>query len=309
MWIRFFFGFSRTEANGFLVLSLLMLLFLFLPLATKHLFAPLGSKVKDQESHVLDSLLFQLNHAIDKTEVHAENIKPFELNTVGAEELISYGMPSFLAQRVINYRTKIKPFSQKSDLLKIYGLDSMLYNKLSPFIYVVIPKEQVRIESESKSLADKTSQNKVNHNFNIYEKERFDLLPFDINRADTTQLKQVYGIGSAYAKRIVAFRDALGGFYRPQQLAEVYGLKPPALDSLLLYAKIKDMHALRRLAINKMEASDLSMHPYISKKQAMLIIAFRKQHGNYLKASDLLQISVFDSSFVEKISPYIQFEE
>ncbi|MDR0796724.1 MAG: helix-hairpin-helix domain-containing protein, partial [Tannerella sp.] len=46
----------------------------------------------------------------------------------------------------------------------------------------------------------------------------------ELNSADTTILKKVPGIGSAFANRIVRFRNLLGGFYTVQQLAEVYGI-------------------------------------------------------------------------------------
>lgn len=44
----------------------------------------------------------------------------------------------------------------------------------------------------------------------------------ELNSADTTRLKQLRGIGSGYAKMIVAYREKLGGFYKAEQLLEVY---------------------------------------------------------------------------------------
>ena len=44
----------------------------------------------------------------------------------------------------------------------------------------------------------------------------------ELNSADTTRLKQLRGIGSGYAKMIVAYREKLGGFYKTEQLLEVY---------------------------------------------------------------------------------------
>ena len=46
----------------------------------------------------------------------------------------------------------------------------------------------------------------------------------ELNSADTTILKRVPGIGSAFARRIVNFRAALGGFHSVEQLSEVYGI-------------------------------------------------------------------------------------
>ena len=46
----------------------------------------------------------------------------------------------------------------------------------------------------------------------------------ELNSVDTTDLKKIPGIGSAFANRIVRYRDLLGGYYTVQQLAEVYGI-------------------------------------------------------------------------------------
>ncbi|MFT4803148.1 MAG: competence protein ComEA [Psychroserpens sp.] len=307
MWLRFFFGFSRMEANGFVVLSLLMVFFLMLPLLTKHfIFSTRVERLPSSKSVLLDSLIIQLNAAILKEEV-ISSLPLFDLNEINAAALAEYGVPQFLADRIVKYRSNVNPFRQKSDLLKIYGLDSALYKKLLPYVL------------EIKNIPEK---GKRNYSDVVYEKpvyqipfKKFNsenprkLASFDINTADSTQLKLVFGIGPAYAKRIVAFRELLGGFYDTRQLAEVYGLESPALDSLLVYADVRKPIVLILLFINDISEKDLSKHPYISYKQAKLIIAYRNQHGNYLKATDLLQIGIFDSLFVEKVSPYLHFEE
>jgi competence protein ComEA len=307
MWLRFFFGFSRMEANGFVILSLLMLFCLLMPLFTKHfIFSTRETNMASGESALLDSLIMQLNAAMLEEEA-ISSLPLFDINRVGAASLAEYGVPQFLADRIVKYRSNVKPFRQKSDLLKIYGLDSALYKKLLPYIFDI------------KNIPEK---GKPNYRDVVYEKPSYQipfkkfnsdnprkLASFDINTADSTQLKLVFGIGPAYAKRIVAFRELLGGFYDTRQLAEVYGLESPALDSLLVYATVRRPIVLTLLFINDISEKDLSKHPYISYKQAKLIIAYRNQHGNYLKATDLLQIGIFDSLFVEKVSPYLHFEE
>ena len=43
----------------------------------------------------------------------------------------------------------------------------------------------------------------------------------DLNRADTTELKKVPGIGSGIARLIVGYRQRLGGFYQIEQLKDI----------------------------------------------------------------------------------------
>ena len=46
----------------------------------------------------------------------------------------------------------------------------------------------------------------------------------DINTADSTAWVALNGIGPGFAKRIITYREKLGGFYQVDQLKEVYGL-------------------------------------------------------------------------------------
>ena len=55
----------------------------------------------------------------------------------------------------------------------------------------------------------------------------------DLNKADTSILKRIPGIGSTLARMIVVYRQRLGGFYDVSQLQEVphVGVATPPLNS------------------------------------------------------------------------------
>jgi competence protein ComEA len=55
----------------------------------------------------------------------------------------------------------------------------------------------------------------------------------DLNRADSTELDLVDGIGPALASRILAERASRGGFRRPEELLAVRGIGPRTLAKLL----------------------------------------------------------------------------
>ena len=48
-------------------------------------------------------------------------------------------------------------------------------------------------------------------------------LMVELNSADSTTLQLLHGIGPAFARRIVRYREKLGGFSNKEQLLEVYG--------------------------------------------------------------------------------------
>ncbi|MDR0743893.1 MAG: helix-hairpin-helix domain-containing protein, partial [Tannerella sp.] len=55
----------------------------------------------------------------------------------------------------------------------------------------------------------------------------------ELNTADTVILKKVPGIGSAFSKRIVNYRNLLGGYYSVTQLSEVYGIDEEKYNALM----------------------------------------------------------------------------
>ena len=55
----------------------------------------------------------------------------------------------------------------------------------------------------------------------------------DLNRATPAELEALPGVGPALAGRIVAFRDSVGRFRRPEQLDSVRGIGPALLARLL----------------------------------------------------------------------------
>ena len=49
-------------------------------------------------------------------------------------------------------------------------------------------------------------------------------------------------------------------------------------------------------------------HPYVSFKQADLLINYREHHGSYRSAEDLKKILVLNEEWINKISPYMDFK-
>ena len=133
----------------------------------------------------------------------------FDPNTAGLEDLIRLGIPSGTARTLINYRLKGGSFARDSDMLRVYGLDPGLYARIQPYF--------------------RLSDNSAGRAVPLFRKS---FQPFELNRADTQQLISVYGIGPVFARRIIRYRELLGGFYRPDQLMEVYGFSLEQFEEL-----------------------------------------------------------------------------
>lgn len=129
----------------------------------------------------------------------------------------------------------------------------------------------------------------------------------ELNSADTTTLKRVPGIGSVFARRIVKFRNILGGFYSVEQLSEVYGIDQERYDALKAWFTV-DPSAIRKLPLGKIPADSLSRHPYISFRQARAIDKLVKQNGGIVGWQSLELLEEFTADDKIRLHPYLLFE-
>lgn len=300
-WIRNFFAFSRMETRGFLVLALLLLLLIFAPFFVSKL-----SKVEDRLQHeadelLLDSLVKQLEQrkielAIKKEETAAKRFA-FDPNSVSIDQMLDLGFPQWLADRLENYRKSGGKFRIKSDMQKLYGFPELLYDELYPFIDLpeeLAEKEAVKnIKKQPETSPKKTEEKEV-------------LQAFDINQADTTLLIRLYGVGSATSKRIVNYRDLLGGFIRTEQYNEIYALSDTVLIQLQTLAYIDPDFIPEKISINTATREELQKHPYISPSLARAIVNYREQRGNYTAITDLLKIKIMDDAKFSYLKSYVK---
>jgi DNA uptake protein ComE-like DNA-binding protein len=129
----------------------------------------------------------------------------------------------------------------------------------------------------------------------------------ELNTADTTTLKKIPGIGSAFASRIVRYRDLLGGYYTVQQLAEVYGIDEERYASFVPWFSVDDSF-VRKLPVNTLVQDSLSRHPYISYRQARAIIQLRTQKKHLSGWENLALLDEFTEQDKNRILPYLSFE-
>lgn len=129
----------------------------------------------------------------------------------------------------------------------------------------------------------------------------------ELNAADTTALQKVPGIGPYYARRIVKFRELLGGFARVEQLGEVYGIDEEKYAGLAPWFTV-DARRIRRLAINRMAEDSLRRHPYISYAQARAVVRLRRKNGSVNGWGELSLLEELSDDDRSRLEPYVSFE-
>lgn len=243
---------------------------------------------------MLDSLTAQWesqkqeNSRVPFDEEIAISFFEFDPNTATEEDLKALGFSAGLTKRLLNYRNKGGKFRIKSDLKKLYGMDSVFYLNLTPFIK--LPEKITYPENEVST----TRKNEI--------------ILFDLNSADTTLLQSIYGIGPILSKRIVKYRESLGGFVSKDQLNEIYGLDSVVVNRIIKRSFLLDEFEPRKFNINTAEENELATHPYLSRKMAKAIVTYRFQHGKFQTVDDLQKIQVLEKKVFDRIYPYLTVE-
>ncbi len=288
--IRAVVGFSRTETNAFLILLPLLLIIIFSQPMYRWAVPP-TTDVPDTlklnrilASWKIEEALPAKNKAIQSASGNSNSLFAFDPNQVNEDQLKRLGFTKFQITGLLKYRAKGGKFYMKPDLLKLYGMDSSFYQRLFPFIEL----PQTKHSPSEKSV----------------QPERKELV-VDINTADTTQLKTIYGIGTKLAQRIINYREKLGGFVAIQQLREVYGLDSVVVKKAIQKFNVQEGFAPKQINVNNADASELAKHPYLKKNVATAIVTYRFQHGIFTSLDDLLKIQLITSDDLARLKPYL----
>lgn len=319
-YLRDYFAFNQTEIKGFMfmiflivVLIISVFIFDFLPdnPQTAKTIDPkrveeLMAKIEVKESDKKEA--FKDRYANKYEKYDSDNypskpirLSPFDPNQASEAQLEELGIQKWMVKRIINYRTKGGQFRKKEDLQRIYDFPSDLYSKLEP--YITLP-ERSASGGGFASFPKPEANSEVKTATSTPSKESFKPVAFDLNRADTNDLKKLKGIGSKLSARIIKYRDMVGGFYSENQVKEVFGLDSIVVDEILKFGTIKNP-SLKKIKINEVTVEEFK-HFYIRPYVAKSIIAYRQQHGNFTAKKDFEPIKLLDAKTLDKIFPYFE---
>jgi DNA uptake protein ComE-like DNA-binding protein len=148
----------------------------------------------------------------------------------------------------------------------------------------------------------KYKYSKEKNNTKVYSGQS---LLINLNLADSTELIKIYGIGPVLSKRIVKYRNYLGGFYKVNQLQEVYGVNSQLFNEIKKNFQI-DTNLIKKININNADEKALAYHPYISDYEAKAITAFREfQNGKIQNLDDLVKNNIISDTIFKKINKYL----
>ena len=203
-------------------------------------------------------------HSYYKTEERVVERFPFDPNTADSTQLLRLGLSPWQVRNIYKYRAKGGIYRKPEDFAKLYGLTVKQYKSLQP--YIRISEDYQPAATLYNNTREEYVRDTLKYPVKLKASEHIIL-----NLADTNQLKKVPGIGSGWARQIVAYRERLGGFYSTDQLLDIEGFPEDALP----YLQIQNPQ-LRKINVNKLTLNQLRQHPYIGFYRAKAIVDYRR---------------------------------
>lgn len=184
----------------------------------------------------------------------------FNPNTISIDDLQRLGFSEKQAQAIDNYRQKGGRFRRPADFAKSYVVADSVYKRLEQ--YIEIPK-------------------------------------LDLNKADSTALLELPGIGPWFAGRIVSYRKSLYGYSSVDQLLDIKNFSEERLQG------IRDLVVLSKPSpypLWTLPEEELKKHPYISNAEAHGIVLYREHNKKEaLSVEGLLRAGVISEQHARKL--------
>ncbi|WP_316824972.1 helix-hairpin-helix domain-containing protein [Pedobacter miscanthi] len=203
IWLNKYFGFSKGEFNGLLLLILIIVVLKAIPFIYGYIrpvekddpgFLAKMQKITVADEKYASNLRDRIENSYPEKTTKLFNFDP---NTLNAEGWQTLGLSPKQAKAIVNYTGKGGKFYKPEDLQKMYTISPEMYKKILP--YVKIANQNVNASKKYLPFEKKEYVKKAP-------------VIIDINQADSAQLDEIKGIGAAFAKRILKYRERLGGF-------------------------------------------------------------------------------------------------
>lgn len=317
---------SDRKVLAFLLCLTLAVLGAMFLLGNKHGRTPLNAA--DSSAFATEQGLNREKNASNRSHYELENGKnielfPFDPNTADSLQLSRLGLAPYQIRNIYKYRAKGGVFRSPQAFAKVYGLTRKQYRDLEPYITIgddyqpaftmenIRGYERERAE-EQRKLHEAYEAYKQNDAYKPYKKYDRDTIRYPIKikvgehinltHADTTMLKKVPGIGSGWAKAIVAYGERLGGYVEVGQLKEIDDFPAESLP----FFEVRNAQP-KRLNLNTLTVSQLRRHPYINFYMARQIAEYRRLKGKLSSLSQLRLLKDFPPDVIERLQPYVCF--
>lgn len=305
--IREYFTFTRSERNGILVLLFIIIILLLslqvIPLFFERTQVDYSSFEKEVDKFItsIESQKSDSNWTGDANSsdgFYQAEYFSFNPNSASEAQLLKLGLSKKVVKTWVNFRSKGGKFRKAEDVQKIWGLEDSTYQKLKP--YLVFEKNN----------SNQNNWEKKPNEWSYKDNEKYVSVKKDnsveLNSADSSGLCALPGIGPGFSKRILKYRNSLGGFISKEQLLEVYGFTPEMYAKIEALVYVESMN-INKININKAEFKQFIRHPYFTKEMINKILEYKRIQTKISNIQDLVKEKMMTKEQVDKIAPYIEY--
>ena len=299
-----YFNYTKKERNGIIVLLFILLILVIVNAYLNNksfgevvLIDDAFQKEVEQFENSLErkkSEIAKQKNAYKKSKKsdNENNLKPkslfdFDPNIVSKNELKELGLNNKQIKTLLSYRKSGGVFYTPKDLLKIYGIDEKQYSKLEPYI---------KISNQNDDQKDAIPES-------IIENLSF----IELNSSTKDDLITLPGIGDAFANRIIKYRNLLGGYYKKDQLLNVYGMDTVRFNQFKNQVII-DTNKIIKLNINTAKFEELIRHPHLNKYKTQAILKYRDISGAFSRTEQIIENNLLSEEDYLKLKPYLEIE-
>ena len=291
--IRKYFNFSKDQQKG-----ILLLFFIIIVLQSVYYWVDFSSVSKvDPEKQKWLSLESQIDSMENRLAKEVPKIYPFNPNFITDYKGYKLGMSIVELDRLHAFRKENKYVNSAKEFQTVTGVSDSLLAVISP--YFKFP-DWVKNKPTSKLVAFS------NTNPNVFSKKGKIVIK-DINQATQEDLIKVYGIGEAISKRILKFKESLGGFVSMDQMKDVWGLSPEVVQRLNASFKVGTLSNIKKIDINNASVKELAQFPYFKYNLAREIVIYRSMNGDIKNVADLTKIKGMSIENANIIALYLDF--
>jgi len=222
--------------------------------------------------------------------------------------VVSFLFSCFYHRKNSNNNWNIEPFQKKINLFikRQQEYADSLHNE----------RQNRKIQGAHQSYVhnfDRTYQPQYNNTFDstAFQKHKtkpqYTITQLNINLCDTGEITAIPQLGTKRSKKIVEYRQKLGGFHSFEQLSEVYILQNIDTEHWSKYFFI-DVNDIKKLKVNSASYKELIAHPYFDSYLTKTILNYRQKNGKILNIIHFKEITKAYPELIEKIEPYLSFE-
>jgi len=251
----------------------------------------------DENQQIDKDEFYVIQHKIDSLKrIHKDSItqRTYQFNPNFLTDFRAYqmGMSEQEIDRLLIFREKGKFANSAREFQQVTGVSDSLLNIMSPFFKFPEWTQKKKNDQGSKKTSQQTqtsSNRKVK----------------DLNTVTAEELSHINGLSDKLAKRIIAYRDKLQGFYEDDQLFEVYYLDKEIGNQILQRFQVIEKPLIQKIDINSASFKEILKTPYIDYKLTQKICNYRDENIHFNDLEELKKIDSFPIEKFDRIALYL----